>query len=216
VLIRRGSLAARMATALRQRIISGEIGAGSILRQDRIAEEFGASRMPVREALQSLQQDGFVVIEPNRGARVAPLDPEDVREIYEMRIAAETLALRLAIPEVGDRQLDRAHAIQEQAERAPPNAAAHTDANRDFHFALYEPSGRPRLLAHIRGLADLADRYLRVAFVALDYVERSDAEHRGILDACRRRDADEACARLADHIEGAGRALVAELQRPSA
>ena len=208
---RTGALAAQIAGALRQKIVSGTLPAGTPLRQDRLAGEFGTSRMPVREALHSLQQEGLVHLEPNRGAVVAALDPAEVREIYEMRAAAETLALKTAIPELTDRHLDHVGGIVEEG--AGGRIGDFGQANRTFHLTLYAPCGRPRLLAHIAGLTDLADRYLRITVRTLDYAARSDAEHRGIVDACRRRDADLACDRLRHHIEAAGAALTDLLER---
>jgi DNA-binding GntR family transcriptional regulator len=122
-----------------------------------------------------------------------------------MRGALETLALRLAIPELTNRQLEDAGAVLDRAERA--DLSDFGVLNKEFHTTLYAPCRRPRLLAQIATLDDLADRYLRVAAMQLDYIERSHREHRALLQACYDRDADAAVACLRDHIESAGRAL---------
>lgn len=202
---KRGEQAERIAAGLRDEIISGALAAGSALRQEKIAETYGTSRMPVRDALRFLEAEGLVQMLPNRGATVAPLDAAEFQEIYEMRGAAEVLALRLAIPELTNRQLDRATEIQAQAEDG--DIRTFGALNKAFHIALYEPCGRPRLLAHIAGLNELAGRYLRVAAIELDYVSQSHREHRALLEACRRRDEAQACDLLAQHIEDAGKAL---------
>lgn len=206
---RTGDQAIRVADALREKIVSGELKPGEALRQERLAVLFETSRMPVRDALRLLEAEGLVQMPPNKGAIVAPLDPEEFREVYEMRAALETLALRLAIPELTNSQIDRAAAIQDKAEASDlENFGA---LNKAFHFALYEPCARPRLLAQIAALNETGDRYLRLAAAQLDYTRRSHQEHRDLLEACRRRDGAEACEILRRHIEAAGEALVDRL-----
>ena len=203
-----------MVTAtLRQAIIEGTLASGEAIRQDHLANAFGVSRMPVREALGRLDQEGFVALSPNRGARVAPVSPDDLREIYEMRVSAETLALRLALPELSNARIERAAEIQALMETAP--IAAFGRLNTEFHKTLYAPCGRPRLLAHIESLSLAADRYLRIIVASLDYADTSHEEHRALLRACRRRDEKKAVKRLARHIEVAGEAFVTLLKSSS-
>lgn len=198
-----------VADRLRERIISGALAAGQPLRQETIAEAYGVSRMPVREALRLLQAEGFVEMVRNRGASVAAIDARDLAEIHEMRVLAECLALRHAIPELTESRIDRAESIQGELETAPIEAFG--ALNKRFHMTLYEACARPRLLAHISLLHDAADRYLRIAIRQLDYAVRSDREHRELLAACRRRDAEAAEVILRTHIEVAGKALLAAL-----
>ncbi|WP_048645598.1 GntR family transcriptional regulator [Nitratireductor soli] len=202
---KRGEQAERIAAGLRWEIVSGGLAAGAALRQEKIADSYGTSRMPVRDALRLLEAEGLVQMMPNRGAIVAPLDAGEFQEIYEMRGAAEGLALKLSIPELTNRQIERAGAIHEQAEHA--SIKEFGALNKAFHMTLYEPCARPRLLAHISGLNDLADRYMRLAALQLDYVRQSHAEHQALLDACRRRDEAAALAILSAHIADAGQAL---------
>ncbi len=185
--------------------MNGVFASGEVLRQERLAETYSSSRMPVRDALRILESQGLVILKPNRGAIVARLDPLEFREIYEMRSALEVLALRLAIPELTNRHLDEVEEIQSRAEASGLREFGHL--NTLFHTKLYEPSARPRLLLQIATLNDLADRYLRVAAVQLDYQSRSHLEHRALLKACRRRDEKAALACLHKHIEAAGQSL---------
>ncbi|MAA98165.1 MAG: transcriptional regulator [Stappia sp.] len=204
--------ARRIASHLRERIVRGALAPGVPLRQEQLATEFGTSRMPVREALRLLQAEGFVELVRNRGAMVAPIDLRDLAEIHEMRVMAEAMALRHAIPNLSNRRIDAAAAIQDELETAP--LAAFGDLNKAFHLTLYEASERPRLLAHVGLLNDAADRYLRMAIGRLDYAPRSHAEHRALLAACRDRDVPRAVALLEDHVREAGRALHAALAAP--
>lgn len=204
-----GDQALRIADALRDDIVAGHLAAGMPLRQESLAARFGTSRMPVREALRLLEQQGLVVQKPHRGAVVAPLDALELRELVDMRASAETLALRLAIPNLTNRQIESAEALQDTAEVGPIETFGRLNAA--FHATLYEPSDRPRLLAHIAELGDSVDRYLRVAAVHLDYAERSHREHRALLAACRDRDAERATPLLHAHIVNAGNALLDQL-----
>ena len=202
---KRGARTQHLVDTLRQEIISGHYPPGATLRQEELAEAFAASRMPVREALRTLDAEGLIQLQPNRGAVVAPIDVNELREITEMREAAETLAIRVALPHLSNARIDAAKAIQSEIETAPPEDFG--ALNKTFHCTLYEPAGRPRLLAHIRGLHDIAERYLRFTLSKLDYVERSSREHEAILNACYRRDTDNAEALTSRHILEAGKAL---------
>ena len=101
-------LAIRISRALADHIISGAIEPGSRLRQDHIAEEFGASHVPVREAFRLLVAQGLAVSEPRRGVRVATFNLGEVKEVAEMRAALEVLALRHAAPHLTAAILDQA------------------------------------------------------------------------------------------------------------
>ncbi len=202
---RHGEQALEILDVLREDIVSGRLTAGSLLRQQQLAERFGVSRMPVREALYRLEAEGFISFAPNKGATVAPVSAEDLREIYEMRIAAETLALSTALPELTNSQIERAAELQAQMEAAPVSQFG--ELNAAFHTTLYAPCRRPRLLAHVDNLSKAADRYLRVTIGALDYSEKSHREHRELLEACRRRDEAAATDCLTRHIGEAGEAL---------
>ena len=206
---RHGEQALDILQVLREDIISGRLSAGSLLRQQQLAERFGISRMPVREALYRLEAEGFIAFTPNKGATVAPVSADDLREIYEMRTAAETLALRLALPELTNAQIARAEDLQAEMEKAPVGEFGLLNAA--FHNMLYAPCARPRLLAHIENLSNAADRYLRVTIGTLDYAAKSHREHRLLLEACRRRDETEAIRCLTQHIEEGGQILYSRL-----
>lgn len=206
---RHGEQALEILEALRADIIGGELTAGSLLRQQLLAERFGVSRMPIREALYRLEAEGFISFTPNKGAMVAPISAADLQEIYEMRVAAETLALRLAVPELTNAQIGRAEDLQIQMEEAP--VAEFGSLNAAFHRTLLLPCARPRLLAHIENLENAADRYLRVTIATLDYAGKSHKEHRALLEACRRRDQNAAMDCLRQHIEEGGETMYRHL-----
>ncbi|WP_420548899.1 GntR family transcriptional regulator [Curvivirga sp.] len=208
---RPGKQTAVLIEKLREEIIAGARLPNTPLRQDKLAEEYQVSRMPIREALRVLAAEGLVEIIPNRGARVAPIQVAEIKEIYEMRIAAETLAMRFAMPELNNRQIEMAKEINDEIGRANPQEYGRL--NKKFHEALYTPCHMPRLLTHISELADVSDRYLRLTVRELDYAAHSNSEHDQLIDACFKRDADRALKILTKHIKDAGQALEVHLNK---
>jgi DNA-binding GntR family transcriptional regulator len=194
---------------LRDEILSGHRPAGSPLRQDEIAQRFGISHIPVREALRLLEAEGLAVIRPRRGAAVTELSAGEIEELNEMRIALEPCALRLAIPRITKATLDRASRVLDRIDREPARWGA---LNTEFHSILYEPAQRPRLLATIRKLNQNVERYLHQELNAMDNLEESQREHRELLETISRGEIEAACRLICKHIGEPGRELVAHLE----
>ncbi len=186
---------------LKAEIVSGALTPGEPLRQEHLAKRFGLSRMPIREAITRLQLTGFVTVEPNKRACVAPVSQADFLEIYDTRIALETLALKTAIPHLTDSIIDQAAAVQARIETA--DLQDFGPLNMAFHTTLYRPSARPRLLALIDNFGECADRYMFMVAAGHALHEKSNREHHVLLDACRKRDTDAAVTCLKGHIEDA-------------
>ncbi|MGN8545983.1 GntR family transcriptional regulator [Bradyrhizobium sp. 13971] len=117
-----GSAPDAVREALRAAISSGELAPGLQLRQDELAARFGTSRIPVREALRQLEAEGFVTFLPNRGAVVSDLSIDEVIELLEIRIALECHALRLAIPAMGEIDLEETTKILRAYDAEPDPA----------------------------------------------------------------------------------------------
>lgn len=197
------TVAARISRILAERIIAGEIEPGARLRQDPIAEEFGASHVPVREAFRRLEAQGLAVSEPRRGVRVAGFDLTEVKEVAEMRAALEVLALRHAAAHLTPAVLD----VAEEACGACDNSRdvrSWEEANRRFHRLILEPCRMPRLLAAIDDLHAASARFLFSAWRS-DWEARTDHDHRAILAALRKGDIEAACSTLARHVRWIGR-----------
>lgn len=190
-----------VAKALRDAIVTGRLKGGERLHQDGIALKLGVSRMPVREALRQLESEGLVVFTPHRRVSVADLSTEELREIYEIRIALELLALDLALPRLTIKELAYLGAVLEQMDRVT-DPGRWLALNRTFHGALYRASRRSRLCALIDSLRGNVDRYLRIFVSGADRRARAQAEHRRILRACRRRRPAEARKALRQHLSG--------------
>ncbi|MCD7060468.1 GntR family transcriptional regulator [Pelagibacterium xiamenense] len=196
------TIAVRISRVLADRIIAGEIEPGARLRQDHIADEFGTSHVPVREAFRRLEAQGLAKSEPRRGVRVAAFDLSEVREVAEMRAALEVLALRHAAPHLTPAILDAA----EEATKAGDvsrDVRSWEDANRRFHQLILAPCGMPRLIAAIDDLHSTSARFLFAAWRS-DWETRTDHDHRAILAALRKGDIDAAAAILAKHVRWIG------------
>ncbi len=191
--------------ALLRAIIVGDLAPLEPLRQEDVAANYNVSRMPVREVFRELEALGLLQVVPNSGAFVTPLTLAEFRENYEMRAAAECLAIRKAIPELNNRQLDEARDLAEQMVIC--SSREYSSLNERFHRRLYEPCQMPRLLAHIHSLGIIAERYIRWTIDTFDYSDCSNAEHFALLDACDNRDVEAAKRILEDHIIRAGKYL---------
>jgi DNA-binding GntR family transcriptional regulator len=209
------SLATRIARALTDRIIRGELAPGARLMQDHLAEEFGASHVPVREAFRKLEAQGLAVSKPRCGVSVTTLDPGTVTEVTEMRATLESLALHHALPHLTAADLDAARLALVDGE-ASNEIADWEAANRRFHLALTAPCGMPRLMASISDLHQSDARFLFATWKQLDWRQRSDREHRRILHAVKRGDDERARLLLEAHIREAGAALVIRLRDSAA
>ncbi len=206
------SSADAIARALRAEIWQGILKSGQPLRQDELAGRFGVSKIPLREALFQLKAEGLVAFYPNRGAVVAELSPDEVEEIYFMRIALEDAALRRAIPKLTVADLLRGEQILADLDQEQ-NIGRWSDLNWEFHATLYAPAKMPRLMEWIKTLHNNIGRYLITYLAGMDYQRASQAEHRQILEACRRGDIQAASGHLQTHLRLASEQLVAFLSQ---
>lgn len=194
-----GSTPDAVREALRRAISAGEMAPGFQLRQDDLAERFGTSRIPVREALRQLEAEGFVTFLPNRGAVVSDLSIDEVIELLEIRIALECHALRLAIPAMGDIDLDDAKEILRSYDEEP-NPEKWGTFNWRFHKALYAPCNRPRLLAMIEANYGHVGRFTRALVSRATGKDRPQREHYQLLEFCRGGEVEKAVRLLREHI----------------
>jgi DNA-binding GntR family transcriptional regulator len=185
---------------LREAILGGTLAGGEPLRQEELAERFGVSRIPVREALRQLEGEGLVEFYPHRSAIVTSLSYLEVEEIAEIRVRLETLALRRALPLMNRDSLDRAREILDLIDHEEDLRKSWGELNWRFHEAIFAPAGRPRLLSLIKSQHTAFERYIRFHLALADY-DKPQREHRELLELCRRGDSRAAESLLARHIE---------------
>jgi DNA-binding GntR family transcriptional regulator len=191
----------RVANHLRSAILGGQIGPGERVRQEDIAQQLGASRLPVREALQMLAAEGLVEHEPNKGARVPYLSMHEVDVMYRMREQLEPLALAESLPSLMASDLIRLMEIQDEIE-AGVDVSRFLELDREFHLRTYSACSIEQLTTTVTRLWN-STQYYRRAFMRLTGPERRwvvNAEHRLLLDAIERRDETDAGRFLAGHI----------------
>jgi DNA-binding GntR family transcriptional regulator len=174
---------------LRNAIVTEELEPGEWIRLRQVAERFGTSIMPVREALQALASEGMVRIEPHRGAFVAPLSPEEFEEIYMARLGLEGLAARLGAEAITPAQIRKMAdlAARISGDDPPPDDMFITLDWR-FHRIHYAASGRPRLVARIEALHHQGERYMRRAVLAYARSLATRDYHAGLIAACEAHD----------------------------
>ena len=206
----RDTTAKVVAERLRQEIQHGTLAAGTRLRQNDMAQRFGVSTTPVREAFAQLQAEGLLRIDPHRGAVVFHPSVDDVLEFYEIREALESLAVTHAIPRLRADVARDLEALIDRMRRTE-DARKWLKLNDQFHLRLYESAGRPRLSSLIDNLRDASAPYIYMFVASRPLSERAHEEHQEILDACMRRDAAAAKRAIRDHLRNASRDLAAFL-----
>ena len=206
----RDGLPDAIARALREAIFEGVFAPNERLHQDDIAQQFGVSRVPVREALAKLVTEGLAVQRFNKGIRVAPLSQTDFQDIMEMRALLEPYALRLSAPHLTARDYDDAESILDQVTPAAPGSEA-AALHWNFHNRLYGRSGRPRLLAQISSLQIAINRYVLPVWRAVGLSVDWGHTHHEIVDALRAGDVDEAARVTGAQIEHAMHRMMDQL-----
>lgn len=180
----------RASSGLRAEILSGALRPGEQLVQEDIADRYGISRIPVREALQSLASEGLATYIPNRGYFVTELSVEDLVEVYRLRKLLETEAIREALPVLSDEDVAtlRQYAQEVVDADAAGDVAGVTDANRAFHFALYSMAAMPRLCRLLHQLWDTSEVYRAYYFREDGNRQRILSEHTEMIEAIADRD----------------------------
>jgi DNA-binding GntR family transcriptional regulator len=189
---RRPSLVEQALHEMRRRILHNEWSANFTALEAEIAVELGMSRTPVREALVQLEAQGLVALRPRHGMQVLPISADDMAEIYQIITALEAQAAELAasrrLSDQDLRVLEEPARIMEEALESN-DRRAWTSADEDFHRALVGLSGNTRLAAMIASVSDQAHRVRMATMHQRPRPVISTLEHRLLVDALRRGDA---------------------------
>jgi DNA-binding GntR family transcriptional regulator len=198
---------------IRQDIVEGRLAAGSRLNVSALGRRYGTSTNPVREALQQLRGEGFVLFSRNRGARVRPIDDDFVRDIYEITVLLEPYMTRWFVDYTTDEDLARMEAIQAEIEATGfDDPDAYSVLDQRFHRVVYDRH-------YNRHAVDMWWRHREILRTIGGRVPFSRArrlaivrEHRELIVCLKRQDADGAARIVARHVEGAGRHLIEQLR----
>ena len=199
---------------LREAIIMGELKAGTPLRLEDLARTLGMSISPIREAVRQLEALGLAEHVPHHGAKVMGLDVEELRELFSIRLALESMAVRRAAElfAPGDAESARAHLNAYDDARRRGDIRQAVRSHGAFHFALYEAARSAWLLRLIRPAWDSCERYRPVLLAKGAVQDQHEALDGELLAACEAHDGDRAARALHDHLELAADIYAVELK----
>lgn len=202
------SLRERLYETLREDILANKYEPGEELQIDKLAQEFGVSTTPIREALVRLEGDGLVVSIPNRGVQVAPISLDDVRNLYEVRRLLEPYVAKIAARYCEEGEVEALYEKLVHLIEGPTDLAAYINADLELH-ELMSQHLRNTLL---KDILDQVDQHsIRVRYLAEssagglrpEVVELVTREHLKILDAIRKRNEEKAAAATLQHLTNA-------------
>ncbi len=201
-------LSTAVTASLRSAIISGDLAAGSRLVETELADRFGVSRVPVRDALAELERSGLVELRARRGSFVRQMSAADVDEVYSLRVALESLAIRRAATAGVDRSLLQPLLDELAAANARGDSPAIGNADMALHRALVAAADHGRLLDAWERLADQT-LLLMTNLPAVDpEIQGPSGAHQAIVSHLSDGDADQAEAALVEHLEAARAAML--------
>jgi DNA-binding GntR family transcriptional regulator len=185
---------------LRRAILSGVIEAGTPLIQSELSARLGVSKTPIREAIRDLAAEGLIDFDSYRSSVVHTPTLEEAREIYQLRLVLEPIAVRRAVENISDEAIAKADSLAREMRRTT-DVSDWLALNRDFHDVLTSPAGATRLLSIIEGLRNAAAIQIAWSFKASgSQMEVANADHDLIVDAYRRRDTDAAVEATTHHL----------------
>jgi DNA-binding GntR family transcriptional regulator len=198
---------------IREEIISGRLSANQRLKVNELAERYDTSSNPVREALQQLRGEGFVVMAPNRGARVRPIDHDFIRDIYEIEMLVEPALTKWFVGMATDADLDELLRIQSEIETNNfSDARLHGRLDTQFHGLMYgrhyNRHAAELWWKHREILRAISSRFPTTLARRVAVLK----EHRDLIEFVRAGDADGAAAAIGRHVEGSGRHILEQMR----
>lgn len=195
-------------TYLREKILTGALSGGTSISPNEVGKLLGISRMPVREALLQLEADGLIRFGSNRRPIVTAMTPQEIMEMFEIRIALEQLATARAVTRLTDDNLESLTMLLARMDRVKSNPHAWLDLHDEFHDLIYSAAGMPKLSEEIVRLRASIRPYLLMYTSVFEQPEVPGSEHSALLEVCRQRDPSLAQAAMAKHIRSGASFLV--------
>ena len=203
------TLAEKAYDKVRSGLISARFEPGEILRIKSLADEYGISATPVREALQRLVAENALELQPNKSFRVPVLSTGRFEEVRRIRCALEPMAAELACPNITKQNLRALVSLVEQMDRSIDklNRTDYTTQNEKFHFFIYRKANSPLLLNMIRDLWVQVAPFFNRLFQGSDYLSNSNVWHKQIVSALENGDVSKVKVGIYGDIESAGNEL---------
>lgn len=200
---------------LRDAIIDGRLVAGMWLRQEALAQELGTSQLPVREAIRRLAAEGLAVRIPYKGVQVVEFSPEDIIDMFIVRITLESLAVRYATPLISTQKLDELKKNLDESEHytEPDQMEKRRKLNTEFHLNICRACSHHYLIRQVEAMwvwfpsTMLYEGMRRQEALSQERLQRENREHRAILSAIVRRDAQLAEKKTRQHIRNLSQEL---------
>ena len=200
---------------LRQGILKGDLKPGERLMEIHLADRLGVSRTPIREAIRMLELEGLVTMIPRKGAEVARISKQDLRDVLEVRKSLDSLAVRLACDRITDEEKDELRKTEEDFEQSIRKGDVTSIAEADvrFHDVILKAGKNGRLMQMINNLAERMFRY------RLEYIKDSRnhsrliEEHRKIIEYIVDGDKDSACEAIETHIDNQEKNVISQLEQ---
>lgn len=201
--VRPPTMQSAVLTELRRQLSSGELRPGESLRTEALAESFGVSRVPVREALRVLEGENQIEHVPHRGYRVSELSLTDFHEMMRMRNLLENDALLETVPMLGNLEfgLMRKSLLRMEEANDDDDVLAHTRANADFHKAFFDPLPWPRMLRQLELLYQWVTPYCAMFFNEPENRAATAVDHEGLMALAEKHDAEGVIRALGEHRE---------------
>jgi DNA-binding GntR family transcriptional regulator len=205
----RDTLHLKVCNVIREAIINGDFKPGERLKQSDLADSLGVSRMPVREAFRKLESEGLILLEPHKGAIVKPIHLGDIEEIYTLRAELEKMAVYQSIDRLSEEEMNQLSDLVDKMESVV-DVDDFVQYNIDFHKLLVKHCKWERLNTFIgtlwNGLPQQTPHLLE------GQTERSNKEHRSILNAILKHDKETAANLVSQHIFRTGEMLMSSLK----
>ena len=206
------TLSDRVFEIVREQIVTGKLPDDRPIRQDALANELGVSKIPLREALARLEQDGLLSSQANRGYVVRPMSTAELDEIYELRLKIEPDAAAFASTAASDEDRAKAKEAFKRLDRAAASDLGQVAiCNREFHTALVRPGRREMTTQLVERLAIFAERYVVAHLQPAGRDARAHKDHHELFEAWLARDARKVKTILEQHIGGTADDLRAQL-----
>lgn len=195
------NLSDQLVEYMRNEILSGAVPVDVPIRQDDLASRLGVSKIPLREALARLEQEGLLRSQAKRGFFVRALSEEEAEEVFELRHKLEPAAVALAARKASAAEQALAMAAFEKVDEVTRFRSEEVGApNRQFHLALIRPSAQPLTTGILERLHVLSERYVRKRLESRKHIDRAAEEHKAIIEAWMARDERKVAALTRSHI----------------
>lgn len=207
------TVAARIYGAIKEQIIEGRYAPGSRITEQQVAAQFNTSRTPVREAMRQLVADGFALFKPNSGTVVRQWSPEEVRQVFDLRLLIESQIAGHAAAHISQAQIRELTHLQEQIESGGVDVdVANTlrigPLNREFHRIIAQASRHERLVAMLANTIEVPIVQRTFRRYSRERLARSFSHHRELIEALAARDSAWASSVMSSHIHSAKQTLL--------